>query len=77
MTSYRAIYIGIIFSTLLHACKSDDTRSCTSCSSPNTSDFEVCEEGDGNASVNGENTGTAFDVYISGLENAGATCGGS
>ena len=77
MNRLSSLYIGIFSLTILFACKGDDSRSCTSCSSPNTSDFEVCEESDGNASVNGENTGTPFDVYVSGLETAGAICGGS
>jgi hypothetical protein len=60
---------------LLFSCKSDDTRSCTTCNSPQTTQFEVCEESDGNASVNGENTGTRFDIYIEDLQAAGASCG--
>lgn len=59
----------------LTACKDDDTPSCTQCNSENTIPFEVCREGNGNASVNGEDTGTNYDVYISGLEDAGASCG--
>lgn len=61
--------------TILVSCKNDDNRSCVSCSSSQTPAFEVCEENDGTASVNGENTGTAFDVYIDGLVAAGASCG--
>ncbi len=57
------------------SCKKDEGISCTTCSSPETSDFQVCKENDGNASVNGQNTGTAYDTYISGLEQAGASCG--
>lgn len=57
------------------SCKNDDNRSCVSCSSAQTPAFEVCEENDGTASVNGQNTGTAFDVYIDDLVAAGASCG--
>lgn len=46
------------------------------CESSQTPSFEVCRESSGNASVNGENTGTDYDVYIAGLQEAGATCGG-
>lgn len=74
---YRQIsFLSLLLTVLIISCKEDDTRSCTTCSSPQTADFEVCEESDGNASVNGENTGTSFQVYITGLEAAGATCGG-
>ena len=57
------------------SCKNDDNRTCVSCTSPQTPAFEVCEESDGTASVNGENTGTSYDVYITGLVEAGASCG--
>lgn len=57
------------------SCKKDDSRSCTTCNSPQTTSFVVCEEGDGNASVNGENTGTPYEEYVADLENAGASCG--
>lgn len=60
---------------LLFSCKKEDTVTCTTCNSPQTTSFEICRESDGNASVNGENTGTNYDVYIEGLEDAGATCG--
>ena len=58
------------------SCKSDDTRSCTTCSAAQTLDFQLCEESDGNASVNGENTGTPYDLYLADLQADGTTCGG-
>lgn len=67
------IAIGCVLS--IFSCKKDDGVSCTTCSSSETTDFQVCEESDGNASVNGQNTGTPYDTYISGLEQAGASCG--
>ncbi|MCB0458301.1 MAG: hypothetical protein KDC91_11205 [Flavobacteriaceae bacterium] len=63
-------FIGFCFS-----CKKDDSHTCTTCSSSQTFEFEVCRESNGNAYVNGEDTGTNYDVYITGLEDAGATCG--
>lgn len=57
-------------------CKSDDTGGCVTCSAPQTLDFTLCEEGDGNASVNGENTGTPYNVYLQDLIDDGANCGG-
>jgi hypothetical protein len=67
------LIVALIFGVI--SCKNDDNRSCVSCTSPQTPSFEVCEESDGTASVNGENTGTSYDVYISGLVEAGASCG--
>ncbi|WP_313112815.1 hypothetical protein [Aequorivita sediminis] len=66
---------GIICILFVSSCKKDDGRSCTTCSSPSTLDFEVCEESNGNASVNGQDTGTPYGTYISGLEETGASCG--
>lgn len=57
------------------SCKKDDAVTCTKCSSPETSSFEVCEERNGNASVNGQNTGTPYDIYIQGILDTGASCG--
>ncbi len=69
-------YILILATSLLFfSCKKEDSVTCTTCNSPQTTPFEICREGDGNASVNGENTGTNYNVYITGLEEAGATCG--
>jgi len=66
----------ITFLLFVFSCKEDDSVTCTTCNSPQTSAFEVCRESNGNASVNGDDTGTNYDVYITGLEEAGASCGG-
>lgn len=71
-TSY---IIATIFCLSVFSCKKDDGKSCTICSSTITLDFEVCEERNGNASVNGQDTGTNYATYISGLEATGASCG--
>lgn len=57
------------------SCKKDDGAGCMSCASAETSSFEVCEEGNGNASINGQDTGTSYADYILALEKAGAKCG--
>ena len=57
------------------SCKDDEGGGCTSCSSLQTLPFEVCENGDGNATVNGENTGVSYSTYIDELIEAGANCG--
>ncbi|PVW15189.1 hypothetical protein [Marixanthomonas spongiae] len=60
----------------LFSCEDDPAISCVTCNSPETTAFEVCRDQNGNATVNGENTDTNYDVYIAGLEESGATCGG-
>ena len=67
---YTLFIIAIVLS-----CSEEDSVSCTTCNSPQTTSFEVCKESNGNASVNGEDTGTNYNIYIEGLEEAGATCG--
>lgn len=65
----------ILVAILCFSCKKDDPASCTLCNSPETLQFEVCREGNGNASVNGQDTGTNYELYIADLEATGVTCG--
>lgn len=71
----KKILFTILILLFVFSCKEDDSVSCTTCNSPQTTAFEVCQESDGNASVNGENTGTSYDLYVADLEEAGAICG--
>ena len=75
---YRSLFFGLtfLFAIALNACKSDDGGNCVSCSSPQTPAFVVCEESDGTASVNGQNTGISYTEYISNLVLVGTDCGG-
>jgi len=72
----KKIFLSLFIFGSLFSCKEDDSVTCTTCSSSQTASFEVCNDSNGNATVNGEDTGTNYDVYIAGLEEAGATCGG-
>jgi hypothetical protein len=69
------IICALTFIFSVFSCKKDEGRSCTTCSSPETANFEVCEESNGNASVNGQDTGTSFSVYIADLAESGVECG--
>lgn len=68
-------YLPYFIIPLILACSKDDSKSCTECTSDTTVPFEICRLSNGHASVNGEDTGTDYDTYISGLEAAGAHCG--
>lgn len=68
---YLFICVGLLF---LNSCKKDDATFCTICVSEITPSFELCRESDGNAWVNGENTQTPYDEYLSGLEAEGVRC---
>ena len=59
----------------LFSCKGDDNVSCVTCSNAQTLDFTVCNEADGDASVNGQDTGQSYDVYIANLQQQeGTSC---
>ncbi len=70
-----SLILGVLFSLSIVSCKKDDAVTCTTCSSAETLSFELCKESDGNASVNGENTGTPYNIYYSNLEDSGVECG--
>lgn len=65
--------ISLIFTSLI-SCKKDDAVSCITCTSSVTLPFELCQEADGNASVNGENTGIPYDQYLAGLRESDTNC---
>lgn len=70
-------YLGLIIGIILFlSCSKDDKVSCVSCVSENTPVFELCKESNGNASVNGEDTGVKYEVYLANLQETGVTCGG-
>ena len=73
MKAYAPIFVSLCL--IISSCKDDDSRSCTTCSSPQTAEFQLCEESDGNASVNGENTGIQYDIYLADLKEDGTVCG--
>lgn len=56
------------------ACKSDDAPSCRTCSSSITPAFELCEGNNGNAFVNGQDTGVSYAAYLDGLVVEGVSC---
>jgi len=68
--------VSLFLIVLFFSCNEDETVTCTTCNSPETLSFEVCRESNGNASVNGEDTDTNYEVYLDGLIAAGANCGG-
>lgn len=66
---------ALVLSLCLFSCKKDDSPSCLTCYSESTLPFELCKEGDGNASVNGENTKTPYNKYLEDLRQEGVICG--
>ena len=68
--------LSILSAALMGSCKEDDASTCQTCRSETTPDFELCRESGGNASVNGQDTGTEYEVYLQALQDAGTTCGG-
>ncbi|MGV6828859.1 MAG: hypothetical protein ACWA45_05615 [Flavobacteriales bacterium] len=74
--NYLKISIVILFFSTLHSCSNDNKVTCTTCQSDQSPNFELCKESNGNASVNGEDTGVNYDVYLANLGETGVTCGG-
>jgi hypothetical protein len=70
------LFIGALCFISLFSCKKDDDKSCTTCQSELTPSFELCRESNGNASVNGQDTGTDYDLYVDDLRADGTSCGG-
>lgn len=68
-------WIGFLF-ILNVSCSKDDRsdRGCLTCTSDTTMPFELCEDADGKATVNGESTQTDFRVYLQNLQNDGVSC---
>lgn len=58
------------------SCSSDDRsdRGCLTCTSETTMPFELCEDGNGKATVNSEPTHTDFQVYLNNLQGDGVSC---
>lgn len=72
----KKLSVLLFSSIILAACNKDEDRVCRFCSSDQTAEFELCREPNGNASVNGEDTGTDYEAYLDDLVEAGANCGG-
>lgn len=70
----KELILLFVISLFVVSCKSDDAVVCTSCSSEITTPFQLCKEGNGNASVNGQDTGVKYNIYLEGLVNEGVSC---
>ena len=68
------ICLSILLSVFLGACGNDDSATCGTCSNDLTLDFTLCKEGNGRASVNGQDTGIDYNVYLANLQQEGTTC---
>lgn len=75
MTPYIKIFCYTVLVASLVSCSDDGEKSCTTCTSEFIQAFELCRESNGDASVDGENTGTNFEVYLQGLQETGVVCG--
>ena len=73
----KVFLIAIISCCLsIMSCKDDEVVTCVTCTSPDAPlSFELCKEGDGNASINGESTGIPYETYLGDLEETGVNCG--
>ena len=70
------LFVLSLFLMIVTSCSKEDKVTCTTCRSDQTPDFELCKESNGNASVNGEDTGVKYEIYLASLQETGVTCGG-
>ena len=70
---YQAFFFLLLIGYI--SCEKDAEATCLECTAAQTTPFEVCQNSDGNAEVNGQDTATNFEDYISNLEASGASCG--
>ena len=70
---YIIAFSGILL-FIFTSCKDDDRAECRTCNSEETLIFELCKESNGNASINGQDTGVKYAVYFEGLVNEGVSC---
>lgn len=68
-------WIGFLFIVIV-SCSSDDRsdRGCLTCTGETNMPFELCEDADGKATVNGASTQTDFQIYLQNLQNDGVSC---
>ncbi len=71
---FQLIYLSLFFIVFLEACGSDDSVTCTTCTNDLTLDFNLCKEGNGRASVDGQDTGVDYNVYLANLQEEGTDC---
>lgn len=67
------VFCSILFAFLLISCGDDDSVSCVKCQSEITPEFVLCNS-NGNATVNGEDTGVSYNTYLQDLNNEGVEC---
>lgn len=66
--------VGLMACFTFFSCGDDDSVRCVTCSNELTTDFTLCRESNGDASVNGQDTDTDYEVYLSGLTEQGTDC---
>ncbi|HLS10795.1 MAG TPA: hypothetical protein VK050_01405 [Flavobacteriaceae bacterium] len=68
------LWLGL-FVFVLTACSKDKSEiECLTCTGEANMPFELCEDGDGNATVNGTSTRTDYQIYLSDLQKEGVVC---
>jgi len=72
-TTLQILMVMTLF-FIFYSCKKEDDVQCFTCTSAETLDFEICRESNGNASINGVDTQTPYDVYLADLQEEGVIC---
>jgi len=72
--SQNFLWLGLIVSALIACSKDKSENECLTCTGEANMPFELCEDGEGNATVNGESTQTDYRVYLANLQKERVVC---
>ncbi len=72
--SQNFLWLGLIVFVLTACSKDKSEMECLTCTGEANMPFELCEDGDGKATVNGEPTQTDYQTYLANLREEGVSC---
>lgn len=72
--SQNFLWLGLVIFVLTACSKDKAELECFTCTGETNMPFELCEDTDGKATVNGESTQTDFQVYLQNLQDDGVSC---
>ena len=72
--SQNLLWLGLMVFVLAACSKDKSEMECLTCTGEANMPFELCEDGDGKATVNGEPTQTDYAYYLANLREDGVIC---
>lgn len=72
--SQNLLWLGLMVFVLAACSKDKSEMECLTCTGEANMPFELCEDGDGKATVNGEPTQADYQIYLANLREEGVIC---